>query len=57
MMSTNFKKEYFRRYFKKNWQKAFVTHGRFWPFKGWRVWVNLLRKENLQQKIFSDNAE
>ena len=25
--------------------------------KGWKVWVNPLKKENLQQKLFSNNFD
>ena len=40
-------------------KKFFVTLSRFWPLRGSKVWswVNLLKKENLRQKSFSDNVE
>ena len=33
-------------------QKTFVPLSRFWPLRGWGVWINPLKKENLRQKSF-----
>ena len=50
-------KKNFRSYFRENCQKTFVTLSRFWLLRGWGVWVNPLKKENLRQKSFLDNVE
>ena len=51
--------DFFNKLFKQIFQKAFlgltktfVTLSRFWLIRGWQVWVNLLKKENLWQKSF-----
>ena len=38
-------------------KKTFVTLSKFWLLRGWELWVNPLKKENLLQKSFSDNHE
>ena len=37
---------------REHWQKTFVTLKNFLVVKGWVVWVNPLKKENLWQKSF-----
>ena len=41
----------------KEHEQKLVMLSRFWLLSEWGAWVNLLKKENLWHKSFSDNVE